>query len=135
MLASKLGLGNTRFLGRRSHDEVQKLLAAARYVAIPSISEENAPLVALEALSAGRPLLVSERGGLPELVASGSGLLCRPGDEVDFSLKIARLMENDEVCRDASVKALDFARRWLDPERHLTGLMSVYGELSAQAPL
>jgi glycosyltransferase involved in cell wall biosynthesis len=135
ILASRLRLANTRFLGRRPHDEVRRLMAAARYVAIPSVSEENAPLVALEALSAGRPLLVSERGGLPELVASGSGLLCRPGDEVDFSLKIARLMENDEVCRDASVKALDFARRWLDPERHLTGLMSVYGELSAQAPL
>jgi glycosyltransferase involved in cell wall biosynthesis len=135
MLASKLRLNNTTFLGRRSHDEVRKLLAEARYVAIPSLSEENAPLVALEALSAGRPLLVSERGGLPELVASGSGLLCRPGDEVDFSLKISRLMENDKVCRDASVKALSFARRWLGPERHLMGLMSVYGELTTQAPL
>ncbi len=104
-LARKLRLANTRFLGWRSHDEVGELLAAARYVAIPSVCEENAPLVALEALSAARPLLVSERGGLPELVASGAGLLCRPGDEIDLSRKIGRLMEDDETCRQASIEA------------------------------
>ena len=129
-LARRLRLANTRFLGWRPHDEVRELVAAARYVAIPSVSEENAPLVALEALSAARPLLVSERGGLPELVASGAGLLCRPGDEIDLSQKIARLVEDDGICRRASIEALAFAGRWLDPERHLAGLESVYKDLT-----
>ena len=66
-------------------------MAAARYVAIPSVGEETANLAALEALAAARPLLVSERGALPELVASGAGLLFRPGDEIDLSEKIVTL--------------------------------------------
>lgn len=129
-LARKLRLANTRFLGWRSHDEVGELVAAARYVAIPSVWEENAPLAALEALAAARPLLVSESGGLPELVATGAGVVSRPGDEIDISDKITLLMEDDELCRRASTEALTFARRWLDPERHLAGLESLYRELS-----
>ena len=34
---------------------------------IPSIWPENAPLVALEALSVGTPIIVSHAGGLPEI--------------------------------------------------------------------
>lgn len=129
-LARKLRLASTRFLGWRSHEEVGELVTAARYVAIPSVCEENAPLAALEALAAARPLLVSESGGLPELVATGAGVVFRPGDEIDISKKITLLMEDDELCRHASTEALTFAHRWLDPERHLAGLESLYRELS-----
>lgn len=129
-LARKLRLAHTRFLGWRSHGEVGELVAAARYVAIPSVGEETASLAALEALAAARPLLVSESGGLPELVATGAGVVSRPGDEIDISDKITLLMEDDELCRRASTEALTFARRWLDPERHLAGLESLYRELS-----
>ena len=128
--AGELRLANTRFLGWRSHDEVGELVAAARYVAIPSVAEETASLAALEALAAARPLLVSERGALPELVATGAGLLFRPGDEFDLSDKMSLLMEDDEFCYRASSEALRFARRWLEPGRHLASLESLYGELS-----
>ena len=88
-LARRLALSNTRFLGQRSHTEVAGLLAEARYLALPSTSEEVSGLAALEALSAGRPLLVSDRGALPELVARGEGLICRPKDVADISKKLA----------------------------------------------
>ena len=129
-LAAKLGLAETRFLGWRSSEHVGDLLAAARYVAVPSVWEETASLVALEALSAARPLLVSDRGALPELVASGAGLVCRPGDEIDLAQKISRLMEDDALCDRASKEASAFARRWLNPAQHLASLESVYGEIS-----
>ena len=86
--------------------------------------------MALEALAAARPLLVSESGALPELVATGAGVVSRPGDEIDMSDKISLLMEDDELCLRASTEALRFARRWLDPQRHLAGLESLYGELA-----
>jgi glycosyltransferase involved in cell wall biosynthesis len=130
-LADRLALANTRFLGWRPPDDLGELMAAARYVAVPSVWEENAPLVALEALAAARPLLVSESGGLPELVASGSGVVCRPGDDIDISDKIRLLMEDDELCSRASSEALKFARQSLAPEQHLAGLDALYRELSA----
>ncbi len=131
--ARKVRLDHTRFLGWRSHEEVGGLVAAARYVAIPSVFEETASLAALEALAAARPLLVSERGALPELVASGAGLLFRPGDEIDLAQKISNFMADDELCRRSSGEASRFARRWLDPDRHLASLESLYRELSTNA--
>jgi glycosyltransferase involved in cell wall biosynthesis len=130
-LAERLSLRNTRFLGWRSPDEVRDVVAGARYVAIPSVWEETANLAALEALTAARPLVVSDRGALPELVTGGAGLVARSGNEQDLSEKITLLMDDDEFCRRASAEALTFADRWLQPERHLAALESVYRELTA----
>jgi glycosyltransferase involved in cell wall biosynthesis len=128
-LARKLGLRNTRFMGWRPPDEAGDVVASARYVAIPSLWEETANLSALEALALARPLLVSGIGALPELVATGAGVVSQPGNEEDLSEKIRLLMADDELCRRASREALTFARRWLHPDRHLTDLEAVYGEL------
>jgi glycosyltransferase involved in cell wall biosynthesis len=129
-LASSLSLANTRILGWRPHEEVGDLVSAARYVAIPSVGEETANLVALEALGAGRPLLVTDRGALSELVASGAGVVCRAADEADLCEKITLLMRDDELCRRGSSEASRFSSEWLHPEKHLGSLESVYGELS-----
>lgn len=130
--AAELRLHNTAFLGWRSSVEVGELMAAARFIAVPSVWEETANLAALEALVAGRPLLVSEIGALPELVATGAGVVCRPGDEMDLAGRITHFMEDEELCRRASTEASKLARRWLDPARHLAGLESVYRELAHQ---
>jgi len=128
-LARGLSLSKTRFLGQRPHPEVAGLLAGARYVALPSISEEASPLAALEALSAGRPLLVSDRGALPEFVARGEGLACRPEDIDDISKKLLRLMD-DELLQRASIQATRAARTLFTSKRHLEALDAVYREVS-----
>ena len=126
-LKDDLGLRHTDFLGWRPHEEILGLMASARYVVAPSLSEETANLAALEALAAGRPLLVSEGGALPELVATGAGLRFPPGEELDLSSKIARLVADDEFCRGASVEAARISE-WFTPERHLRDLEAVYRE-------
>jgi glycosyltransferase involved in cell wall biosynthesis len=129
-MARDLALTNTTFHGWRRPDEVRALIREARYVAVPSVWEETASLAALEALAAGRPLLVSNRGALPELVATGAGLHSRPGDEIDMAEKIRQLVNDEALCRQASSRAREFARRWLAPDRHLADLDSLYQELS-----
>ena len=69
-------------------------------VAIPSTWDENQPMVALEARAAGRPLLVSDRGGLPELVHDGvDGWVVPSGDREAWGLRLALL------CADRSTLA------------------------------
>ena len=97
-------------------------------MAIPSISEEASPLAALEALSAGRPLLVTDRGALPEFVTDGEGLTCRPGDITDLSDKLHRLMD-DQVYRRASLRAARTARTTFTPGQHLASLEASYREV------
>ena len=56
------------FLGFVDDETKYSLYANALAVIIPSIWPENAPLVALEALSVGTPVISSNQGGLPEIV-------------------------------------------------------------------
>ena len=64
-----------QFLGRR--EDVPELLAAADVIALPSMLDAW-PLAALEAMSAGRPVVAFATGGLVEIVRDGeTGQSCR----------------------------------------------------------
>jgi len=65
----KNSLGNLiSFLGFVDNKTKYSLYSNALAVIIPSIWPENAPLVALEALSVGTPVISSDQGGLPEII-------------------------------------------------------------------
>ncbi len=65
--------------GRYPPDEALARMAGVDLVAMPSRWPENAPLVAAEARLAGKPLLVADVGGLPE-VADADWVL--PADDL-----------------------------------------------------
>jgi glycosyltransferase involved in cell wall biosynthesis len=127
--AAQLELRNAQFLGRLGQDAVRKRLAQARFCVMPSVTEENLPMAVLEAMAVGRPVIVSAVGGLPELVADGSGLLCRPGDSVDLAKKMETLMKDDDQCYRAGSRALSAARNRFGPVAHLTHLERVYAKV------
>ncbi len=126
LASQELGLRNTQFKGWLDRNEVHQTLRQCRFLAVPSVWQENAPLAAMEAMAYGRPLLVTGMGGLPELVGAMEGLMCVPGDPVDLGQKIARLVEDDLFCREAGQFGLEFARRELGADRHLQRLEEVY---------
>ena len=66
-----------RFLGQS--DDVPALLAAANVVVLPSVWEGQ-PLIVQETLRAGRPLVASRVGGIPDLTGEDSALLVPPGE-------------------------------------------------------
>ena len=67
------------FTGLR--DDIEKVIAAATCVALPSLGSEGSSRVALEAAASGVPLVASSVGCLPEVVQDGAtGLLVPPGD-------------------------------------------------------
>jgi glycosyltransferase involved in cell wall biosynthesis len=125
-LAARLGLQRIRFEGHVHARDAQSAVARCRFLVMPSLCDENAPLAVLEALAAGRPVLVSGVGGLPELVETGGGLVCDPGDASGLSERIQRLFRDPELCRSLGDRAWGFAASELRPERHLDGLLAVY---------
>jgi len=125
-LTRELGLANTTFAGRVAPERVSALLEDARYAAIPSLWDENAPIAALEAMAVGRPLLVSEKGGLPELTENGEGLLVRAGDIEDTAAKIRILMEDDVSWNQMSKQALARAQAEFTPDAHAVQLARAY---------
>lgn len=77
--AQALGIADrVRFLGHV--DDAATLLAAANVVVLPS-RWEGLPLVVLEAMMRGRPIVASAVGGVPEVLSDGvNGRLVPPGD-------------------------------------------------------
>jgi len=86
--AAPLGAA-VRFTGFRS--DVAACLAAADLVVLPSL-REGLGVAALEAMAAGRPLVASRVGGLPEVVLHEvTGLLVPPGDPGALGTALGRL--------------------------------------------
>ncbi len=70
-------------LGKVDHCRLYQLLRAANALVIPSIWPENCPLIALEALSTGTPVIASKKGGLPEIIKKvDSSLIYKSKDEL-----------------------------------------------------
>ncbi|WP_204112508.1 glycosyltransferase family 4 protein [Shimia biformata] len=79
--AHAMGLQDrVRFLGYRSQDEVADALTRADLFVLPSFAE-GVPVVLMEAMAAGVPVVTTRIAGIPELVEDGiSGRLVPPGD-------------------------------------------------------
>ncbi len=69
------------FLGTRNQAEVAALLARHRLLVLPSFAE-GVPVVLMEALASGLPVVATRIAGISELVEDGvSGRLVPPGEE------------------------------------------------------
>lgn len=96
---------------------------------VPSIWWENSPLAILEALAARVPLLVSELGGMAELVEEGAGgYRFRPADSDDLARRLARFLE-DRALLDACVAKPILVRSVDEDARELPNLI-----LQARSP-
>lgn len=70
LLISQKLENNVKLHGHMNHEEITKLYMAADIVVVPS-RDETFGITVLEAMAAGKPLIVSNRGALPELVEKG----------------------------------------------------------------
>lgn len=96
--AATMGLADrVDFVGARSQHEVVRILAGADVFVIPSYAE-GVPVVVMEALGTGLPVVATFVGGMAELVEDGvNGFLVRPGDPDQLADRLARLVDDPEL--------------------------------------
>lgn len=124
-------LKNIEFVGFRKGDELFSYIRNASFVLVPSEWYENNPLTIVEAYSAGKPVIGSAIGGIPELISEGeTGFLFRMGDKEEFESKIRRAatMSNDQY-QNMSRAAYNFATEIFSEKKHYEDLLKIYNEL------
>jgi glycosyltransferase involved in cell wall biosynthesis/GT2 family glycosyltransferase len=94
--AADLGISaNVRFLGLQ---DPGPLLERSDVVVLPSIGHEDFPIVVLEAMAAGKPVIASRVAGTPEqVIDGGTGFLVQPGDEQALAARLSQLIGDDRL--------------------------------------
>lgn len=91
-LRASLGLdGCVTFTGSTGHDDVLRALGSAHAFTLPAYAE-GVPLAILEAMAAGLPVLVTDVGGIAEVVHQPEIGFVSPGDPDGLAAAILRLI-------------------------------------------
>jgi glycosyltransferase involved in cell wall biosynthesis len=116
-------------------DDVRAYYALADVLALPSHSE-GSPLVLLEAMAAGVPVVATRVGGVPEMVVDGtSGLLVEARDPRAFAVALTRVLSDAQLMQALSANALKRSRHEFSRETYARSLVELYLEVRAGARL
>lgn len=103
--------------GSIRHDEVAARISAADIFMLPSVTAQNGdmegiPVVLMEAMALGVPVLTSHHSGIPELVKDGeTGVLVPERDEGAISRKLKMLLFDRNLHRKVSYNARQFVEK------------------------
>lgn len=91
---------NIRNVGFQDAENLQKLIAEAKLMVVPSECNENCPFSVMESQMYGTPVLGARIGGIPELIREGvTGELFESGNAVELREKLldmwTKLTENE----------------------------------------
>jgi len=135
-LAHELGLnGNSAiFAGKVPHEEVQDYYSIMDILVYPRISkritELVTPLKPLEAMAMEKTVLVSDVGGLRELVSEGqNGFVYQAGNVHDLTEKLVYLAGHPEHCREIGRRARQDMQKYRDWSVISREYESIYSEL------
>lgn len=122
-----LGLDHCiRFLGQRN--DVAAIMGALDLLVINSRSEAF-PLVALEGMAAGVPVLATAVGGLPELIKhEQNGWLVPFGDEEKLIDGMVSLLEDRDSTAQLAIHARQHVARTFPVHKFITRLEAVYAK-------
>ena len=110
-LVGELGLrDNVTFVGWSSATE--RWYGAADVVALSS-AREGTPLALIEAAAAGRPVVATSVGGVPDVVADGvTGIVVSDGDEAAMAHALIEVLSNPDMGRRLGDAARDASGRF-----------------------
>jgi glycosyltransferase involved in cell wall biosynthesis len=125
-------LPNVCFAGPAWGDDLKQHLSRARAVVVPSLWHENFPYVILQAFAAGKPVIGSRRGGIPELVEAGPhGWLFEPTRPMELAAVIQRVAQlSDEEVKSMGSYAQRYVTVTFSDDAIYAELKRIYGEVA-----
>jgi glycosyltransferase involved in cell wall biosynthesis len=124
---------NIEYLGFKPRAEVVETLKSVKALVFTSVWYEGMPMVILEALSVGTPVIASDMGGPAEMIAHmKNGLLFEPGNADTLTKAIEKVESNPELLSSLSEGARDSYLNKYTAETNLKILLDIYQNTISQ---
>jgi glycosyltransferase involved in cell wall biosynthesis len=118
------------YLGHLDRSGMDRALAEAAFTVIPSECHESFPYGALESFAAGKPVIATAVGGLPEIVLhEETGLIVTPGSKGALADAMRTLWRDPELTAALGAKALQMAREKFTLDLQIERTVELYREL------
>jgi glycosyltransferase involved in cell wall biosynthesis len=110
--------------------DVADVLAALDVVVLSS-DREGSPLAVMEAMAAGKPIVATRVGGVPDLVVDGEhGLLVPPRDPASLAEALGRLLRDPQLRRTLGESGRERQRRDFDIATTVRKIEDLYEALA-----
>lgn len=126
--SNRLGLDrHVLFLGSRN--DVPVLLKHADAIVLPSL-QDNSPFSVIEAQIAGKPVIVSDAGGIPEIVQhKKTGLISPAGQSEALYRNLEKILVNSALRKRLAVNAKSWGEKRWPIENMMQQMLAVYQTL------
>jgi glycosyltransferase involved in cell wall biosynthesis len=130
-LTEQVGLSErVHFTGARG--DISDVLAAMD-VAVLSSDYEGSPRSILEFMDAGKPIVATRVGGVPEAIEDGvHGVLVPPRDEAALAAAVTGVLRDMDGGTEMGARAQDRCRREFSLDRTVESLQQIYEELHSR---
>jgi L-malate glycosyltransferase len=128
-LAAKLGISQrVHFLGLRN--DVEQILAASDLVVVPSQWQEAFGLAVVEGMAAGKPVVVTRSGAMPQIVGD-AGIVVPRHDAVAMAEALQHVVADETLARRLALRARRRAEERYGMDRWVDRTLEVYRRLLA----
>jgi glycosyltransferase involved in cell wall biosynthesis len=130
LLARELGVADrVRFLGFRK--DVPQLMRAVDCIVHVPIDPEPFGRVVVEGMLAGRPVIATHAGGIPEIIENGvSGILITPGNPGELAEALRRIFSDPARAAEMAANAQQGALLRFSDKRMLSEIERHVSEIS-----
>jgi glycosyltransferase involved in cell wall biosynthesis len=125
---------NVEVVGMLKGASLQKFYQDAALFLLSSVWYEGFPMVLLEAMNYGLPIISPRIGGLPEIVDDGiTGMLYEAGNSVDLAKKIRTMWDDKELLTEMGKASYAKMVREYLPDTYYDKLFEIYQALKKNA--
>jgi glycosyltransferase involved in cell wall biosynthesis len=116
-----------KLAGSLEPDRVAEMYQTADVIVLASFSE-GVPVVLMEAMAYGRPVVATRVGGVPELVQDGQhGLVVPPGDAEALACALRRVLDDPEWAVSLGRNGSQYVRDQFNVDTSACRLMDLFG--------
>lgn len=135
-LIKHLGLEESVYINTFSIDkEMPELYRLADVVVYPSSVEEPFGLAMLEAMASGKPIVVTDSGGMPEIIQNDiNGYVVPKGNHEALAEKIIRLLSDHDLRERLGKNGLEQVESMYTTQIYARNIFKVYEEAKKEYP-